>query len=90
MLELERLLLTFFPTASEPSSSAWARVSSKAFRTALQGQLYRVFGHCKNRAFTRLRRASYFLLSGHCAAGAARTAELARRAEGRMPGVREM
>jgi hypothetical protein len=46
------------------------------------------------RAFTRLQRASYFLLRGqeksnHCAAGAARTAKLARRAEGRSPESRE-
>jgi hypothetical protein len=74
-----------FTRLRRTGSRPWARVSSKAFRTALQGQLYRVFGHCKNRAFTRLRRASYFLLSGHCAAGAARTAELAQRAEGRSP-----
>jgi hypothetical protein len=31
----------------------------------------------------------YFLLHKHCAAGAARTAKPARRAEGRMPGVTE-
>ena len=30
----------------------------------------------------------YFLLGKHCAAGAARTAKPARRAEGRMPGVK--
>ena len=36
------------------------------------------------------RRASHFSLSGHCAAGAARTAQLARRAKGRMPGVKKV
>ena len=40
--------------------------------------------------FTRLRRASHLSLSGHCAAGAARTAQLARRAKGRMPGVKKV
>ena len=44
--------------------------------------------------FTRLQRASHFLLRGqeksnHCAAGAARTAKLARRVEGRSPTSRE-
>ena len=40
--------------------------------------------------FTRLRRASHLSLSGHCAAGAARTAKLAGRAEGRKPGVKKV
>ena len=45
------------------------------------------------RFFTRFQRASHFLLRGqekgnHCAAGAARTAKLARRAKGRMPVVK--
>ena len=44
----------------------------------------------RSKAFTRLRRATYFLLRGHCAAGAARTAQLARRAEGRKPGVKKV
>ncbi len=40
--------------------------------------------------FTRLRRASHLSLCGHCAAGAARTAKLARRAKGRSPELRNM
>ena len=69
---------------------AWSRKQSfPAPSDTSSKRLSHALGHFQQRAFTRLRRAPYFLLRGHCAAGAARTAELARRAEGRMPGVRE-
>jgi hypothetical protein len=43
----------------------------------------------KIKSFRPLKRSGAFLLLVHCAAGAARTAKPARRAEGRMPGVKK-